>query len=198
MSSIDDFLAKIDPLDLIVFHGDDFVSDTISSLEKYMIGDNAGSVTHVGVAITKELCPRIKGDDGQILIWESILSGPLNDGVYSEETDKSVFGVQVRDLREVVAAAVARQPTSSNVVGVCKLRKNPYLLNGNHKQLVKKLVTAYDNFDGRQFNFDFLDLLASVFPKLRKIRDIEQATVGKLGLDKWLFVPSLPRLYTSI
>lgn len=203
MTAIDEFLAKVAPLDLLVFKGSDLVSDTISGLESYMIG--TGAVTHVGVAMTRDLMPFVddfdtSNNDGsgdkELLIWESILSGPLSDGVYNEENGKTTFGVQFRNLREVVSANIDKSKTS-DTVGVCKLKDNPTVRKSGESKhhyaarigrLKRKLKRVYKRYNGTQFNFNFLDLLATVFPKLRPIRDIEEKTVGAvLGTDKWLF-----------
>ena len=195
---IQEFIQKVRPLDLLVFQGGEFVSNIISFVEKE--GDGTGSVTHVGVAINDSFCPLIKISpklglaSGRMCTWESTMSGPLNDGVYDAETDTSFFGVQIRDLEEVITGYL--QNPKANI-GLCRLKNNPcfplpdeswsdYL--SRSADLIQKIETAYKNYNGTRYNPNFLDLLASVFPKLRPFRNLEDETLGKLfGMNKWLF-----------
>jgi hypothetical protein len=192
---VEDFLAQVEPLDLIVFHGGDFVSELIDYAETKSRG--LGQATHVGMAITKELCPAIKTDSGQMLVIESTMSGPLNDGVPNVENGKATFGVQIRDLRLDVTSYLENPKAN---VGVCKLLHNPSsnLRDGRQKKLlIKKLNKIYREFDGQTYNFGLIDLLATVIPCLRKVRDLDDAVVDRATHSQnWMFCSELvARIY---
>lgn len=182
------FIAAIEPLDVLLFQGSDVVSDTIRDFERFAIG--VGCASHVGVVITKEWCDKIRADSPiQLLVWESILSGPLNDGVPDEESGGTTFGVQVRDLEALLKTGAK--------VGLCKLKDNPIRRRADEPEnafeartakLKRKLARVYDRYQGASYNWNPLDLLACIFPKLRPLRDLNDATVGKLtGMNTWLF-----------
>lgn len=101
-----DLKSKIKPLDLLLFKGTDFVSKTISKCELYMEG--SGSYSHTGIVISWEVMPFLSElEEGKLYIWESTMSGScrgMNRGgeVPDVETGKGCFGVQIRDLEEVI------------------------------------------------------------------------------------------------
>ncbi len=191
------FVANVTPLDTLTFHGADFVSDTISMLEQGTEG--SGAATHVGLAMSREWCPAIKKIAGKdMLVWESIMSGPLNDGVMNVETGKTKFGSQFRNLHDVVKAYTAKPKGN---IGLAKLKNNPCVKKDNEtdkeflkrkKQLKSKLNKAYKKYNDRTYNLNPLDLFSAIFPALRPLRDLDDETLGKLlGTDDWLFCSQL-------
>src|SRR5438309_11598776 len=87
-----DLKNQVKPLDLMVFRGSDFVSDTISFLEKWKFGQ--GDWTHVGVVMTTDVITIKNGQPGRLYLWESTMSGKtLGDGVNNVETNQATFGV---------------------------------------------------------------------------------------------------------
>jgi hypothetical protein len=188
-------------LDLFVFHGGDFVSGLIDDVEHYAKGD--GSVTHIGLAINHEWCPSIKfaetaTGEAEILVWESIMSGPLNDGVPDAESGKSRFGVQVRELDKVTQAYLSNPRAN---IGLCRLRNNPCVQQTDETELqfaerkavlTEKISKIYMKYDDRTYNANPIDLFAAVFPQLQFLRDLEDETLGKwLGMNQWLFCSEL-------
>lgn len=186
---LNEFCSKIRPLDLLVFQGSEGVSRLIRKLERKETGD--GEISHVEVAITKEWCPSItlikkhfeafpdyegfSPHPQYQLSWGSELSGKLNDGVFNAETGGVTFGVQFRDLKELVRKYASRKGAN---VGVCRLKDNPIekILGGDPegeaaKALKKKLCEAYEKYKGCTYNYNFLDLLAALYPSLRDERD---------------------------
>lgn len=113
---------QIKPLDLIVFRGNEYVSDLISLIEKDFLGN--GDWTHVGLVITPEILEIENGQPGQLYIWESTMSGQLGDGVNDVESKKGKFGVQIRHLGDVIDQ-YDKHPKSR--IGWCPLINNPLL-----------------------------------------------------------------------
>lgn len=189
---IERFLDEVRPLDLIVFKGSEFVSNAITAMEQYKTG--IGSVSHVEVAISRVWCTKLQVVDDRMCSWGSTLSGPLNDGVNNLETGGSTFGVQVRDLREIVREYLA---TPGANVGVCRLSHNPTeQLPGESMsdyldrvaKLRESLNNAYDKFNGQHYNADPLALMAAIFPSLRGLRDLTEEALEAAGFSKsWLF-----------
>lgn len=186
---VDNFIKKIRPLDLIVFRGGDLVSDVIMGIQKIHAG--CGEVSHVEVAITKEWCSQIKApvEPTEMLSWGSTLSGPLNDNLYDAESGGVVFGVQVRNLAEIVRR-YAENPRAN--VGVCRLLDNPIELHPGESIedylkrvaiLKQKLNSAYDKFNGRTYDANVFSLLGSMFSFVRPLRKISE----KISREDWLF-----------
>lgn len=198
---IDEFCEKCRPLDLLVFRGSEGVSKLIRKLEKDKTGN--GDISHVEVVITPEWCDRItkihkkfeafpsfsevKPHPKYLLSWGSTLSGKLNDGVNDGETGGVKFGVQIRDLRELVSAYASRPGAN---VGICRLKFNPTELSEDKEDLKNKIGMAYDKYHDSIYNFNILDLLASLYPEFRGARDRIQKILRKYflkGKDEFLF-----------
>lgn len=198
---ISEFVAKVRPLDLLVFRGAEGVSNAITKLEKLETGSSA--ISHVEVAITREWCAKIKSiraktkiadTDHTLFSWGSTMSGPLNDKVDNAETGGSTFGVQIRVLEDLVREYVSSPGAN---VGVCRLLDNPtekrrdetveeYALRA--KELKKKIAAAYDEYNGRQYDANPIALLGSLFPSLRPLRNATEEVLGKFSkANSWLF-----------
>lgn len=133
-----DLLEKAKPFDLIVFRGEDFISSTISHVEKKAFG--TGEWTHVGVIITKDVLDFKNAKRGKLYVWESTMSGGISgDNVLDEETNKGKFGVQIRDFEKVIQSYLR---TGKSRIGWCPLKNNP---------LVKKSNETIDDFVNRIF-----------------------------------------------
>jgi hypothetical protein len=115
---------QIQDLDLIFFKGNAFVSKIITTMTRWVTGK--GDWSHVGLVVSKRLLPNLKTDDppDTLYIWESTLSSNTrhhrNDsnsqqhadtvqGMLQQaretvcaESNKPVFGVQVRRLDDVL------------------------------------------------------------------------------------------------
>lgn len=196
---VDSFLSLIDPLDLIVFRGGDFISDTISGLQKIKTG--SGEISHVEMAITRRWCPYIgpmvtdgPDTDDTLLSWGSIMSGPLSDGVYNGETGGTTFGVQIRRLRDIIIEYM-RNPRAN--IGLCKLNLNPIFIRNDEtldeyklrtRLLKHNLCLSYDEFSGCTYDANFISLLAALFPSLRPLRNVTSGVLDKFtSINKWVF-----------
>jgi hypothetical protein len=157
---------KIKPLDLIVFRGDDPVSDTIAEGEKMLLGN--GQWSHCGIVITHDIVPFNNGVDGKLYVWESTMSGKLGGGPDDVETGTWKFGVQIRDLEQVIDA-YDNDPTTR--IGWCPLRNNPLDRKAGEDEKtwlgrvdqLKKLLTTFNEQKGNEtYNYNLIDLGSTV------------------------------------
>lgn len=198
---IKEFCSKCRPLDLLVFRGSDGVSQLIQTLQKKELGE--GKVSHVEIVMTPEWCEKIteikkyfevykhvetfKPHSKFLLSWGATLSGKLNDGVLDGETAGVTFGVQFRDLEEL-ARAYADRPGAN--IGICRLKENPTVdaSEENSAALKLKLSEAYDKYKDVEFDYNILNLLASLYPEIREVRDFFWKLLKKSSVDdKYMF-----------
>lgn len=111
------------PLNLLLFSGDGFVSRTIKLVTENVDGidsDKYSLWSHVGVIISKEYLPNVRGlVEGQLYCWEITYTGELSgDFTPDVESGSTKFGVQIRNLHDVIK-------TYHGKVGVLELVKNP-------------------------------------------------------------------------
>ena len=199
---VDQFIKQIRPLDLLVFRGGDFVSDLIADLQGDQIGHY--DITHVEIVINKELCPGIGGsakdDPSETLYsWGSTMSGKLNDGVNNAETDQAFFGVQIRDLRQLVKE-YAQSSKSANI-GVCHLLENPLDQRegedvSQHQVRVEKvkeiMARLFEEHNGKKYNANPLALLSSIYPSLVDDNEaFKQLILSGGKQNEWLFCSEL-------
>lgn len=172
---INDIKSNIKPLDLIVFRGSEFVSDAISLFQKITLGE--GKWTHVGLVVTTDIIPIKNGIPGKLYIWESTMSGKLlGDGANNVETNAATFGVQIRDLEDVVDNY---DNDADSKIGWCKLKNNPldkkdgeseleYLLR---KSKISTDLTALNKKIGNAtYDYNCLNLLSTVCCTCTKLR----------------------------
>lgn len=167
--TIADIKNKIQPLDLIFFRGADVVSNTISLAEKYDVGQ--GSWTHVGMVITPDIVPIKNSKPDGIYVWESTMSGYLGDGVNNIETGSWTFGVQIRDLADVVD----KYDNNSNTrIGWSQLNNNPLVKKDGEsddeyktrKNKISKILTDFKaKFGNATYDYNCCDLCSGLCPK---------------------------------
>jgi hypothetical protein len=95
----------IRPLDCIFFKGNEEVSEAIVDLEKLTMG--IGEWSHIGIVVNKDIIPSLNiKDNNELYIWESTLSSSnkllSKDPTLDAESNKAVFGVQIRNLKDVI------------------------------------------------------------------------------------------------
>lgn len=160
---------QVKPLDIIVFRGAEFVSDTISLLEKLKLGD--GDWTHVGIVITPDIIPIKNSVPGKLYVWESTMSGELGDGVDNVETGKATFGVQIRDLEDVIDKYDNDKETK---IGWGQLIDNPLVKSDKetieaYLQRKSKISQILSNFDintgNATYDYNCCDLCSTIYPK---------------------------------
>jgi len=181
--------SLIKPLDMILFRGGEAISSTIRILEKLQTGN--GDWSHVGIVVNTTILPNIpNGKSGKLYVWESTLSGDLNDGILNTEGEVK-FGVQFRELEKVVKGYNKNQ---KSLVAWAKLKNNPYrqlpgetiqVYEKRFKELRDNLVKIEEEYGDKMYDANPFALLGSLYPKFRCLRK----TVN-FGKD-WLFCSEL-------
>jgi hypothetical protein len=166
-----DVFAHIKPLDLVLFSGHDFVSKFIKFVEKEELGE--GTFSHVGIVVTRECLPFLTQlEPNTLYVWESTMSIRRwgGDGIPDVERQKTVFGVQLRPLREVVETYTQTPGTS---VAWAPLINNPWK-NGNKEQqrnIINKMKKVYFKYRNKGYDYHCIDLFATFFKTCRTVRD---------------------------
>jgi hypothetical protein len=170
------------PLDLILFRGADFVSDTIRLFEDAVLKN--GQFSHSGVLINSDILPNVPQlVPGRWYVWESTASATsgllekFTTPVPNALTGKGKFGVQIRDFEAVVSAYLQ---SSGAAVAWCPLQSNPWTRLPNEtdatyvnrqKELIRDIRDIFDEYGTQTYDVNCLDLGASLFSCLRKPRD---------------------------
>lgn len=174
-------LRAFDP---VFFRGSDFVSNTISTLEKFHDRyARAGDFTHVGMIVTSEILQHDLVLPGKFYVWESTMGGKLGGDVYNIY-GKTVLGVQLRDFDELI---ISYDKSNVTHIAVGNLINNPI----DHRPIeeLKQQFTQYFNeIDGRMYNLNLFSLLSALCPPLRWARKkIEKIC----HTESWLFCSEL-------
>lgn len=116
-------LESLESLDLVLFAGDAFSSRLIEAFEAKTVPSYQGSYfSHVALVVKSDILPTVYGkplEPGRAYIYESTMSGLLNDGV-KNVAGEAFFGTQVRDLEQVIKAYTGMDP--DNKVAFVRLR----------------------------------------------------------------------------
>jgi hypothetical protein len=177
-----DASKNFQPLDLILFRGADFVSDTIRLFEDAVL--KTGQFSHSGVLINSDILPSVPQlEPGRWYVWESTASATsgimekFTTPVPNALTGKGKFGVQIRDFEDVVTAYLQ---SSGAAVAWCPLQSNPWTRQPNEtdvsyanrqKDLIQDIRDVFVEYGTRTYDANCLDLCASLFPCIRKSRD---------------------------
>ena len=154
--------SKMKTLDLIMFRGTDFVSDFISRLQEYVLGEGAGEYTHVGVVFLGRDFPEFSPYHNQnaIYVFESTQGGySIGDGV-CDLNGQSRLGVQLRCL-DKLAEIYDSHPNSK--MGWCRLKQDV-------KIDPKFLLNVFRRYNELDYDLSIIDLLAAAFPLFRPLR----------------------------
>jgi hypothetical protein len=190
------YLSRAQPLDLLLFHGGDTFSDGIRALSKINTGN--GDFSHAGMVVTHDILPYVTElQKGKLYIWEATMSYPLlgmTDGVPDVESGKGRFGIQIRDLEEVVKAYVGN--SDKTAMAWCKLLRNPWLRQvsdskstwqARQKQIIQKMRQLHDRIGRDGFERNPVDILGVLLPFTRPVRDlINRAIIGGVDSISWL------------
>jgi len=195
-AAVREFMKNIRPLDLLVFHGSGTISNVIAELEAATTGD--GTITHVEVAITREICPQIKkiskklvtnvaDTDTTMFSWGSTMSA--GGGVCNLENGKPTFGVQIRVLEDLLVKYYHSEYANA---GVCRLINNPADADTpmDKSALSHRLGVCYAATHGRLYNANPAALLGSMFPAIRPLRNVTDRVLGHFD-SKMLFCSEL-------
>jgi hypothetical protein len=178
--------ARIQPLDVLLFRGVDFVSRAICFMEAKTLG--RGDYSHAGLAITREALDLPFLEPGKIYVWESTFSAPA--GFFARFTDKAPdletqgvrFGVQIRDLDLVVPGYTS----SGGEVAWCAFR-GP---RPSTEAVRAHLRALHEEFGHVPYTRNVLDLFGVVYPALRPARDRLARAEDRLA---YFFNEVLPR-----
>ncbi len=188
--------AEIQPLDLLLFRGPDFISNTIRWIQRRRLGLGAGRFSHVGLVVDERVYKNPRMLPGKLYVLESTMSGNITSEGVTDINGQVVFGVQIRDLDEVIKAYDS-SPTSRIAVG--HLRNNPYLSCSDQMErdiFRSRCTTLINSVEGRQYDANLFSLCGALFPRLRGLRDMAETV---LDTDKWLFCSELCALmYKSL
>ena len=174
------------PFDIIAFSGNDLISCIISRVEYNQLG--SGIFSHVGIIVTADILPYYKLNDIIIhlkpnhpYLFESTFSFNLpcyDPGPPNILTGKGKFGVQLRDLEELIAHYLSNTNTK---IACCPLINNPfYRLNDESDEqleirrfiIKEKFLKIFDEYEGQNYQYNICCLFASIFPIFRKFRHI--------------------------
>ena len=172
---------QIKPLDLLLFRGNDFISDTIKEFEWLLEG--CGEFSHAGLVVDNKILPFVSQlKDDHLYVWESTMSGSCDGynksgGVPDIEIGKGRFGVQIRDLEDVIISYEETNKSNVNenkntAVAWCQLIKNPFLTNDdNRKEIIDELNRFHTQYGFRKYELNPLVLLSAIFGCCRKLRN---------------------------
>jgi hypothetical protein len=171
----------IKPLDLILFKGQDLVSDTIRLIEYVDLKNNwSDDYTHCGIIINRELLDDERLDPSKLYVWESTISGKLGGGVYNIQGE-SHLGVQVRDFEEVVKAY--DEPNNTQIAW-CRLNNNPWNDPEKSAEIKTKFREIFDKYNGIRYDLNFFSLFSSFYNRIRPFRKFVEIVCRT---NKWLF-----------
>jgi hypothetical protein len=178
---------KINSLDLIGFRGDGLISDAISILENFLVGN--GDFSHVGVALKGECLPSLNLDPNKIYLFEStILNFSLNGDTGTTATrdvpsGENKLGVQLRELETAYKEYLTRGECR---VAWCPLTHNPLNRRAEETmteyakrkgEIIKKIEKVYNKYKDSKYEFNPISLMSAMFSCCRKYRNaIESAT----------------------
>lgn len=177
-------VLDLSPLDLLLFRGNDFVSNTISKLEDWRVGD--GRFTHVGILINNTLWPHPTLRDNEWYVWESTMSKSmcgLTDGVPDVVSGKGVFGVQVRNLRDLLEKY-------DGSVYWAPLRDRVFEDEEMRSFFIERFRVFQQKYGNATYDASFVELLGAMIPALRCFRNSARLCRTCGGLRKeneWLF-----------
>lgn len=155
----DTILSRFRTFDLVLFRGSDFVSNTIAKMEKTQVG--VDTYTHAGLVIRADDMPTTFHVDipGVCYVLESTASGPIIDGVPSVVDGSGHFGVQLRNLGDVIRQYQTR---------LAWLPLAQHLRPAVTPHLVEFILRKYLR---HRYNMSFVNLLAAITPCMRRVRD---------------------------
>ena len=171
--------TNIQPFDLILFKGHDFVSKFIQWLSRTELGDGAQEYSHAGIIVTRDILDIPELLHGKLYIFESTMSGNLADGVPNID-GTSFLGVQIRDFDEVMKHYDGHPNTRIHWLS---LKGNP--IHSLDKQIIySKMQKLYEHYKWHRYEINPIQLFAAMFPRCRWLRPT-------CCMDKFVFCSEL-------
>jgi len=178
------------PLDLLLWRGEDFISNTIRHFSDRAVGN--GDFSHAGMLVTREILPSVKEmKRGRLYVWEATMSYPLcgiTDGVPNIETGEGKFGIQIRDLEEVLQAYVS--DSNDTALGWARLSYNPWVrgrgegkedVMKRRKDIIRKIRQLHEHLTYRPFERNPLSVLGVLMPSVRPARDLVESGINTIS-----------------
>ena len=162
----DEIKAKIRPLDVILFKGNEFVSKMIRKLERSKIKSNYVQYSHCALVVSRDLLNDYRLDPSKLYVFESTMSGHYGNDIYNVDGN-AFLGCQLRCLDDLVHAF---DKPAKTAVAWLKLKNNPFRDPESKQQTIEKFRQIYDTYNGRKYNINFISLLATVYTSLRPFR----------------------------
>lgn len=154
--------------DLILFRGTGAISNTLSKLQKLVIGE--GEWSHVGIVITKDILDFENSEPNKLYIWESTSLSKTVD----VPTGKIDCGIQIRDLEQVIDEYDNDPKTK---IAWCQLKDNPINklddetdeeFNIRIEKIKEVILEFYENHKDDIYDYNVCSLTKSLyswFPK---------------------------------
>jgi hypothetical protein len=204
------------PLDLILYRGVGFVSDTIRFLEQEELKN--GEFSHSGILVNSDLLPHVKElQPGNWYVLESTFSATkgllekYSTGLPNVLTGRGKFGVQIVNFAQEVPAY---EKNEGAAVAWCQLINNPWKRRFaesdtdyaiRKREIIEDIWEVFQKYGARSYDWNCLDLCAALYPCLRPARNsFREVLVGDtkilssvdLHIDPtgWLFCSELVAL----
>lgn len=162
---------RLHPLEPIFFKGGALFSKIVKVLEERgNTLDKSGEFTHVGVVITSDILDNELVLPGKKYILESTFGGRFSHNI-KDIYGKTILGVQLRDLDEVIAGCDKDNKTE---IAWGRLLHNPveYM---PMEELKRKFTEFFNAYNHKYYDMNVYSLLGSAIPCLRPCRQtIEQ------------------------
>lgn len=180
-------VERAQPLDLLLFRGGDQISNILRMCQENVNGN--GDFSHVGIIVTKKILKLKYLKSNRLYVWESTFSYPLagiTDGVPDVETGKGRFGVQIRDLEEVLNNMVGDKNQSALAWG--RLEHNPWerrkgesggQFKKRQRQIRKTLMALHSKVGSRYFENNVFGMLAALVPCMKIVRNFSDESITK-------------------
>lgn len=162
-SSIPVEQCSFSPLDVILFKGGDFVSNTIRDIERSEVKN--GAFSHSALLIPGwAIDPQVLAlDPNQWYTWEITMSGKLNDGV-TDVQGRSFLGVQIRSFSAIVDKVRANPKVKMAWLPF----KTPITTLYPRDEIIRRITALYLQTKESPYEFTPCILLASAIPIFRK------------------------------
>jgi hypothetical protein len=164
---------RVQPLDLILFKGDDPVGKLIQKIEDKWVEHNdrkreSALWTHVGIIVDKSILPLDCMEDGKLYVYESIFSGSILGYEYSPTPPvdhpfingkKCHSGPQIRGFIELV-----NETQGEIAIAAVTLEQRKRIYGQGIPVLQEKMLTIFHKY--KIYGYPF-----SVFPQLAAASD---------------------------
>lgn len=180
-------LPPFESLDCIFFSSDSLVSGLINFVQKnaLVLQIDQQIYSHVGLILktdilSPEIIQRFKLQEDHLYLWESTMSGPLNDNIPNVQ-GQSFLGVQLRDF-EQIRHYYQQHPENKIAYGKLKIKIDP-------SEYRTKLSQLFEQYNGRRYDANIVSLASTVFDWCRCCRPSAEVLT-----EDWLFCSELVSL----